>query len=117
MKKMNKYERLTADLKKALETTQYIETDESIPDTGTCNLDTLGLLLNRWHEDKVNDAARQAGFYAIKHDDLTRAFHKTYFTFGYPTHCQGERRTARAEAICKILEELGYEVYLYQATD
>jgi 16S rRNA C1402 (ribose-2'-O) methylase RsmI len=117
MKKMSKYEKLTEDLKKALEATQYIETDESISDTGTCNFDDAGIFLNRWHEEKVNEAARLAGSYAVKHEDLSKAFHKTYFTFGFPSHNQGNRRSARAEAICKILEELGYEVYLYQAMD
>ena len=115
--KIDKYAKLTEDLKKALDATQYIETDESIPDTGTCNFDDAGIFLNRWCEDKVNEAARRAGSYAIKREDLSKAFHKTYFTFGFPSHNQGERRTARAEAICKILEELGYEVYLYQSTD
>lgn len=115
--KMNKYEKFSNDLKVALEKTEYIENDQSIDDGGTCNLDTPAVFLNRWHEDKVRDAAEKAGSYSIKCDDLTKYFKKTLFTFTFGTRNQGYRRTARAEAICKVLEEMGYETYLYQQMD
>lgn len=115
--KKSKYDKLAEDLRRAIEDTAYIEEDESIPDTGTCNLDTPGLFLNRWCEDKVKEAARRAGSYALKHEDLTKYFGKTYFTFGFPTHHQGEVRTRRAEAICTALTDMGYDVFLYQAMD
>jgi hypothetical protein len=115
--KMNKYEKFSNDLKIALEKTEYIENDESIDDGGTCNLDTPAVFLNRWCEDKVKEAAEKAGSYAIKCDDLTRYFKKTLFTFTFGTRNQGYRRTARAEAICKVLSEMGYETYLYEQMD
>lgn len=114
---MNKYEKFSKDLKEALERTYYIEDDESIIDKGTCNCDTPGVFLNRWSEEKVKEAAKSAGSYAIKYENLTKTFHKTYFTFTFPTRNQGERRTARAEAICRILEEMGYDVMCYQNAD
>ena len=63
---MNKYEKLTEDLMKALKDTEYIENDTRIEDDGTCNFDTPALFLNRWREDKVCAAAQSAGSYAIK---------------------------------------------------
>jgi hypothetical protein len=114
---MNKYEKFAEDLMKALKDTEYIENDVRIEDGGTCNLDTPAVFLNRWCEDKVKESARKAGSYAIKCDDLTKYFKKTLFTFTFGTKNQGYRRTARAEAICRVLAEMGYETYLYQAVD
>ena len=105
-----KYKKLRDDLKIALEIARRADKGE---DGGTCNFDAPAIILPRWIEKKVIQAAKEAGTSAFKWD----GFGQTKYVFGTPTHAQGNRNTRVAEAMESALSSLGYETFLYQAMD
>lgn len=114
---MSKYEKLTQDIITALNNTAYIESNETINDNGTANNDCAGLFLPRWAEAKVEEAAKNAGAYAVKDSAMSKAFGKAYYTLIVPTKDQGNRRSKRAEAITLELARAGYDALTFQAMD
>lgn len=110
---MNKYEKLTNDLRSALE--QARKAVENIDENGTMNFDAAGIFLPKWNEEKVKEAAKSVGFYAIKTDG--RYLGKTgYFTFNYPIG-KGNKRTEFAEKVTEILTAQGYDTHCYMECD
>ncbi len=110
---MDKYAQLTHDLKAAH--LAAIRKASSVDEAGTMNHDTAGAFLPHWIENKVKEAAKAAGFFAVKTDG--RYLGKT----GYFTFCRscgiGNRRSAYAEAITAELDRRGYDVHCYQESD
>lgn len=110
---MNKYEKLTNDLKSALE--HSLKLVENISENGTMNFDTAGLFLPRWCEEKVREAAKAAGFYLIKMDG--KYLGKTgFYTFSYPVG-KGDKQSAFAENVTNFLTSYGYDTHCYQECD
>jgi hypothetical protein len=105
-----KYKKLSEDLKTALVEAKKADTGE---DGGTCNFDAPAIIAPRWREDKVKQAAKEAGTSAFKWD----CFGQTKFVFGTPTNAQGNRNTRVAEAMEAVLKSQGYETLLYMAMD
>lgn len=105
-----KYKKLSKDLKTALIEAKRADTGE---DGGTCNFDAPAIIAPRWREDKVIQAAKEAGTTAFKWD----WFGQTKYVFGVPTNAQGNRRTRVAGAMNYALMNLGYETLLYCAMD
>ena len=105
-----KYKKLSEDLKTALVEAKKADTGE---DEGTCNFDAPAIIAPRWREDKVKQAAKEAGTTAFKWD----WFGQTKYVFGVPTNAQGNRRTRVAGAMNYALMNMGYETLLYCAMD
>lgn len=105
-----KYKQLRDDLVKAVEAGKAADFGE---DGGTCNFDAPAIIAPRWREDKVKQAAREAGTDAFKWD----WFGQTKYVFGVPTNAQGNRRTRVAGAMNYALMNMGYETLLYCAMD
>lgn len=105
-----KYKKLSDDLKIAYEMAKEFDQGE---DGGTCNFDSPSLYLPRWIEKKVKQAAKEAGTSAWKWD----LYGKAHYVIHPPTHGQANRRSRVSEAMCKILEDMGYDVFEYSAMD
>lgn len=105
-----KYKKLSEDLKTALIEAKKADTGE---DGGTCNFDAPAIIAPMWREDKVKQAAKEAGTTAFKWN----WFGQTKYVFGIPTNAQGNRRTRVAGAMNYALMNMGYETLLYCAMD
>lgn len=105
---MDKYEKLTEDLRVAVNETKHLEETE---DGGTCNFDSPSLALPRWRSDKVEAAVHAAGLHTRKWSWLNR------WVISTPSSGQGNRRTRRAEAMCDILKQRGYDTLMYYQMD
>lgn len=103
------YYKLTEDLIKARLAAEDAAKGE---DGGSANLDTVTIKLLRSREDKVKDAAKLAGLSASKINWLGPRY------FIHPPACgQGNSRVRSTRAMKKVLEELGYEVLMYERVD
>lgn len=105
-----KYKKLSEDLKTALEIAKRADYGE---DGGTCNFDAPAIILPRWIEKKVKQAAKEAGTNAFKWE----GFGQTKYVFSTPTNAQGNRNTRVAEAMEQALNNMGYDTILYCAMD
>lgn len=105
------YQKLTEDLIKARIAAEEVGKGE---DGGSANLDTLTIKLSRAREEKVKEAARNAGLSASKVDWLGPRF----FVFPPRSCCgQGNSRVRATEAMHRALKEAGYEVLMYCRMD
>lgn len=105
-----KYAKLRDDLIIAVEAGKKADHGE---DGGTCNFDSPSLLLPRWQEKKVKQAAKEAGIGCFKWE----LFGGARYVFTTPTRAQGNRNCRVSEAMCKALETLGYSVLQYCSMD
>lgn len=81
-------------------------------DGGTANLDTVTVELPRAREEKVIQAATDAGLYASK----TNWVGIRYFI--YPPYCgQGNARVRSTTAMKRVLDEAGYNTLMYCKMD
>lgn len=106
-----KYAKLRDDLVTALAAASSAAA--SVEDTGTCNLDAASLLLPRWNEKLVRQAAKEAGTSAFSWS----AFGGRRFVFTPPSVGQALKNEVAAEAMTKALSELGYNAFCYQQMD
>lgn len=106
-----KYAKLRDDLVAALAVASSAA--EAVEDTGTCNLDAASLLLPRWSEKLVQQAAKEAGTSALSWS----AFGGKRFVFIPNVSGQAYKREVAAEAMTKALSELGYNAFCYQQMD
>lgn len=106
--KVNKYEKLTADIKAAME---YAAPMLDTEDGGTSNIDTPMIFLPRWNHESVEDAVRSAGAYAV------RSEYWKAWTIVVPAFVQGNARTRHSEAIVSYLEKAGYSVCVHNTID
>lgn len=106
-----KYAKLRDDLVTALEAASSAAV--SVEDTGTCNLDAASLLLPRWNENLVRQAAKEAGTSAF----AWSAFGGKRFVFSTPSVGQARKNEVAAEAMTKALSDLGYNAFCYQQMD
>ena len=105
-----KYKKLRDDLIIAVEAGKKADYGE---DGGTCNFDSPSLLLPRWQEKKVQQAAKEAGISCFKWE----LYGGARYVFSTPTRAQGNRNCRVSEAMCKALETLGYSVTEYCSMD
>lgn len=106
-----KYKKLRDDLIIAVEAGKKADYGE---DGGTCNFDSPSLLLPRWQEKKVKQAAKEAGIGCFKWE----LFGGARYVFSTPTIAQGNRNCRVSEAMCKALTDLGYpNVLEYSSMD
>lgn len=105
-----KYAKLAVDLSDALSATADVEQTE---DSGTCNFDSPTLFLPRWNGEKIKQAAKAAGCGAWKWEH----WGTSEWVFSIPSSGQANRRSRRAEAVCKALREMGYNAAMYYAMD
>lgn len=105
-----KYAKLRADLEAAIAETADLEQTE---DGGTCNFDSPALFLPRWNGEKVKQAAKEAGCGAFKWSFCGSG----RWVFSIPTSGQANRRSRRADAVCKALKEKGYNATMYLQMD
>lgn len=105
-----KYAKLRDDLITAVEAGKIADHGE---DGGTCNFDSPSLLLPRWQEKKVKQAAKEAGIGCFKWE----LYGGARYVFTTPTGAQGNRNCRVSEAMCKALETLGYSVLQYCSMD
>ena len=106
-----KYAKLRDDLVTALAAASSAAV--SVEDTGTCNLDAASLLLPRWNENLVRQAAKEAGTSAFSWS----AFGGKRFVFSTPSVGQARKNEVAAEAMTKALSDLGYNAFCYQQMD
>lgn len=102
-----KYAKLRDDLIKAVEAGKKADYGE---DGGTCNFDSPSLLLPRWQEKKIKQAAKEAGIGCFK-------WYGARYVFSTPTRAQGNRNCRVSEAMCKALTELNYDCVEYCQAD
>jgi hypothetical protein len=107
-----KYAKLRDDLKKALLAGVTAE-QENPEDGGTCNFDAPSLFLPKWREEKVKQAAEEAG----THCSAWTLWGIKRFVFQPKSNAQANARTRNAEAVTKSLKELGYDAFCYSAMD
>lgn len=84
-----------------------------VDDGGTCNFDAPTLRLERWKKTEIEEAITGAGLRYFEH----RLFGIKYYVICGGTYGQGNRRTAMAEAMSKILKNEGYEASMYYQMD
>ena len=82
-------------------------------DEGTCNFDTAMLTLPKWHGAKVKQAADAAGVICSAFEWFGQ---RRYFV-SCGAAGQANSRTAAAEAMAKVLSELGYAASVYYQMD
>ena len=102
-----KYAKLRDDLIIAVEAGKKADYGE---DGGTCNFDSPSLLLPRWQEKKIKQAAKEAGIGCFK-------WYGARYVFSTPTRAQGNRNCRVSEAMCKALTELNYDCVEYCQAD
>lgn len=105
---MNKYEKLTADIKAAIE---YAAPMFNTEDGGTCNCDTPMVFLPRWRYVEVEKAIHAAGAYPVQNE--------TWKAWGIcvPNIAHANARSRHTDAMCEYLEKLGYKTLAYQSMD
>lgn len=107
---MDKYEKLTVDLKEAYEEANRFSLGKN--DEGTANLDSTFLMLKGWNERKTIEAIKNAGLYCRA---KTRWIGEGYMI---SINCgQGNRRTAARNRFLHILEDKGYSVLAFDKMD
>lgn len=106
-----KYAKLRDDLKTALSAAS--DAARFVDDSGTCNLDAASLLLPRWSEKLVTQAAKEAGTSMF----TWSAFGGKRFVFLPSVPGQARKREVAAEAMTKALSDLGYNAFCYQQMD
>lgn len=107
-----KYERLTEALRRAI-TAAELAVAENPEDGGTCNFDSPALLLPRWNEKRVEEAAKKAGRGCFKWDCCGAK----YFVFPLRVGGQGNSRTLAAETAKDSLAAEGYHANVYYQMD
>ena len=106
-----KYAKLRDDLKTALSAARSAA--NSVEDTGTCNMDAASIVLPRWNDKLVQQAAKEAGTTAFK----WHCFGQTRYVFGPCVPGQAHKRERAAEAMTASLASLGYDTFCYQQMD
>ena len=107
-----KYAKLRDDLKAALAAGRAVEDDDP-EDGGACNFDAASLLLPRWKEALVEQAAEEAGTGCF----TWSLFGKKRFVFRPNTNGQANARSRNAEAMTDALARMGYQAFCYQQLD
>ena len=106
-----KYLKLAADLAE-VHARALAETAD-VDDGGTCNFDSPTLMLPRWVKAYVREAARIAGVGAFQ----TKTWGSTFWVICPRVPAQANRRTVCAERMSQLLNEKGYESYMYYQMD
>lgn len=107
--KMN-YKKLTNDLIKAKEMAEKAVMGE---DGGTANLDRMALAFPYAREEKVKQAVMDAGLYTR---GKQRWLGSRYF-ISIPVPAQGNDRCRQVDAMCKVMQEQGYDVLKFEQMD
>ena len=87
--------------------------DDDPEDGGACNFDAASLLLPRWKEALVEQAAEEAGTGCF----TWSLFGKKRFVFRPNTNGQANARSRNAEAMTDALARMGYQAFCYQQLD
>lgn len=106
---MNKYEKLTEDLKEAYTEALRTKTND---DGGTANLDKTFLTLKNWKENRVLDAIKKAGLYCRRKTQWLGAGYMIDTGGG-----QGNNNTRVRDKFLNILESKGYDVVPFDKID
>lgn len=106
---MNKYEKLTLDLKEAYQEACKVKTDD---DGGTANLDATFLKFKGWREDKVCEAIKNAGLYCRKKTQWVGSGYMIGTSGG-----QGNDRTRVRDKFADMLKDKGYHVLKFNMMD
>ena len=107
-----RYAKLRDDLKIALEAGRKAASAHT-RDTGTCNFDSPGIILPRWNQKLLEQAAKEAGTSCYK---ASGWLHSSY-VFSPCVGVQGDPRCDAAETMTKTLRELGYDAHTYHQMD
>lgn len=107
---MEKYEKLTHDLRQAKENALKAIIGE---DGGSANLDCMTIELKGWREEKVKNAVSDAGLYTRGR----REWIGRRFFINPPGAGQGNDRCRAVEAMCETMRKLGYDVLMFQRAD
>lgn len=84
-----------------------------IDDGGTCNFDSPMIRLFRWRQSEIEEAFNGAG---LRYYDTT-IFGTKYYVVCGGTYGQGNRRTAMAEEMCRIIQAAGFDATMYYQMD
>ena len=103
------YKKLTDDLIKAREAAEKEITGE---DGGSANRDCITLRLKGYREDKTLDAIRKAGLRGFKTEWIG-----TRYFINPPGVGMGNDRVRQAEAMYKVMQDLGYEPLMFEQMD
>lgn len=106
---MDKYEKLTQDLKEAYSEALKAKTNN---DGGTANLDCTFLKLKGWRERKVLESIKKAGLYCRRKTE--------WIGTGYMINTgggQGDNNTRVRNKFAEILESKGYKVIHFDKMD
>ena len=82
-------------------------------DGGTCNLDAPMLYLKGWKKAEIEEAVNGA---ELRYFD-TKIFGAKFYIICGGTFGQGNRRTAMAEEMCRVLKEAGFDASMYYQMD
>lgn len=104
------YKKLTNDLIKAKEAAEKAVKGE---DGGSANLDCMTIALKGAREEKVIQAVRKAGLYTRGR----RVWIGTRYFISQPIGAQGNDRVRQVDAMCKVMQEAGYDVLKYEQMD
>ena len=109
--KSDKYEALTLAIRQADEAAREIASKTD--DGGTCNLDTVFLVLPRYNEERVEAAAKAAGCSARK----TVWMRTPGYFISHNGGGQADKRSAATEAMSQSLKANGFDSHVYYAMD
>ncbi len=107
---MDKYKKLTEDLKEAREMATKEAT--KVNDNGTANLDSAFLILKGWREEDVLEAIKNAGLWS--------AGKRKWIGTGYFISInvgQANKRTIARDMFITVLGAKGYEILSFDKMD
>ena len=107
---INKYQKLSDDLKEAKEVA--IEFAEDTKDNGTANFDSTFLKLKGWNEEKVIEAIKKAGLWS----NGKREWIGTGYFISINTG-QANKRTVARNHFMFVLKSKGYQVMSFDKMD
>jgi len=107
---MDKYEKLTQDLKEAKEAAA--KEAEKVSDGGTANLDSTFLILKGWKEEKVLEAIKNAGLWSSGKRQWIGAGYFISINAG-----QANKRTIARDIFIVVLSAKGYETLSFDKMD
>jgi hypothetical protein len=106
----NRYKALTEALREAVKiATPYAFSE----DGGTCNFDSLELVLPRYNEEKTLAAIRAAGVRGFK----TTLWGKTMYLVSEPVQRMANAKTRQVEKMRDVMKEKGYTAGVWYQMD
>lgn len=86
----------------------------NVSDSGSCNVDSVVIKLNRWRESDIEEVKKLSGVYI---GGQLSGYWKGYRFVGTTRYGQADRRSAMVEMAYNSLNGSGYDVMLYSQMD